>query len=127
MTALPTHQRHGLTVNLCRCCGLDFASVEAFNKHRVGTHEYTHDEGLAVGRPDGRRCLAPTELSAAGMELDPRGRWRMALSDAERTRLQQLENARGIAGNAPGATSRASRAGRVGNALASDPPTEEAS
>ncbi len=124
MTPLPPRQR---AANLCRSCGLDFASVEAFDKHRRGTHEYTHQEGVAVGKTDGRLCLTHTEIPAAGMELDPRGRWRIALTDTERTRLQQLQNARGIAGDTPGDTSRASRAGRIGKGLSSDPPTEAAS
>jgi hypothetical protein len=39
-------------------------------------------------REDGRRCLIGDELPEAGMELDERGRWRIALTDSERDRLQ---------------------------------------
>jgi hypothetical protein len=102
--------------NLCRSCGLDFASLEAFDKHRVGRHSQSG--------PHRRRCLTLTEMHAAGMELDPRGRWRIALSDTERTRLQQLENARGIAADTPGGIGLTSRAGGARADLSGEPPTE---
>jgi hypothetical protein len=73
-------------LNGCSACRTDFASVAAFDKHRTGKHEYDFD----FDHPDGRRCLAPDEMLAAGMELDPRGRWRLKLTDTERLRLSEL-------------------------------------
>lgn len=74
-------------MNLCRSCGQDFGSVSAFDRHRVGKHAYTFSEGLRMDPPheEGRRCLDASEMRAAGMELDPRGRWRIP-SDPERLR-----------------------------------------
>lgn len=74
--------------NYCRGCGSDFASVAAFDRHRVGVHAYTYSEGVRMQQPmreDGRRCLDAAEMTAAGMELDGRGRWRIP-KDAERIR-----------------------------------------
>jgi hypothetical protein len=65
--------------NYCCGCGLDFASVTAFDKHRVGKHD-----------PDERRCLDVAEILNAGMELDPRGRYRLILTDAKREALSAL-------------------------------------
>jgi hypothetical protein len=64
-------------MNLCRACGKDFASVAAFDRHRVGVHAYTFRQGLLLDPPaeDGRRCLDVDEVRAAGMEPDARGRW----------------------------------------------------
>lgn len=64
-------------MNLCRACGEDFSSVEGFDAHRVGTHEYTHPEGLRMDPPreDGRRCLSVSELEALGWERNRSGRW----------------------------------------------------
>ena len=43
-------------LNLCRSCGCDFARVSAFDRHRVGVHEYTYSEGLKLEPPArGRR------------------------------------------------------------------------
>lgn len=63
-------------MNLCRACGQDFSSVEAFDRHRVGTHGYTLDEGLLGDPPrsDGRRCLSIEQMTAGGWALDARGR-----------------------------------------------------
>ena len=58
-------------MNLCRACGEDFSSVEAFDRHRIGKHEYT----WSPEREDGRRCLAPDELEALAWEQNERGRW----------------------------------------------------
>jgi hypothetical protein len=122
--ALGGHGTSARSANLCRSCGRDFASLEAFDKHRVGTHGYTHEEGLAHGAQDGRRCLTHFELPGAGLELDRRGRWRMALSEAERTRLNHLQNTRG----ADGERSRATRAARQSQGprptLSARPPSE---
>lgn len=51
-------------MNLCTTCGLDFGSVSAFDRHRVGTHEYTLWEGLRRDPPqdNGRRCLDISEM-----------------------------------------------------------------
>jgi hypothetical protein len=72
-------------MNLCGSCGEDFSSVAAFDKHRTGTHAYTFAEGLAfdIPREDGRRCMDGAEMADAGMEVDGRGRWRIA-ADVER-------------------------------------------
>ncbi len=52
-------------MNECGECGLDFGSVSAFDRHRVGVHEYTLAEGMALdpSRFDGRRCLHEHEIT----------------------------------------------------------------
>jgi hypothetical protein len=64
-------------MNLCRSCGHDFAGVSAFDRHRIGTHDYTYAEGLRMEplREDGRRCMSTDEMADAGMELNDSGRW----------------------------------------------------
>ena len=64
-------------MNLCVACGKDFASVEGFDRHRVGKHAYLFAEGLRMTplREDGRRCLDVDELRALGWQLDKQGRW----------------------------------------------------
>jgi hypothetical protein len=64
-------------MNLCRTCGRDFASVRAFDAHRIGRHAYTQAEGLELRPPrtDGRRCLTPGEMQSTGWERDRWGRW----------------------------------------------------
>jgi len=66
-------------MNICGACGLDFASVPAFDEHRVGKHDYTFAEGARREPPryDGRRCLAVSELEDAGWGKDRWGRWRL--------------------------------------------------
>ena len=73
--------------NFCRGCSQDFASVSAFDRHRIGTYKYTHDEGLRRDpiREDGRRCLDADEMPEAGMAPDVRGRWTI-VADVERAR-----------------------------------------
>lgn len=73
-------------MNLCRSCNTDFASVAAFDKHRVGVYAYA----WTPEREDGRRCLRESELLEVGMELDPRGRWRIALTNEKRAELVAL-------------------------------------
>jgi hypothetical protein len=73
-------------MNLCRTCNTDFASLAAFDKHRTGVHEYL----WSPDREDGRRCLIGDELLEAGMELDPKGRWRTALTGEKRAELAAL-------------------------------------
>ena len=76
------------TMNLCCACNTDFASVSAFDKHRIGKHAYAHSEGLTKNPPveDGRRCMDEDEIRAAAMELDARGRWTIA---ADRKRITE--------------------------------------
>lgn len=62
----PPHRLNG-----CRACGADFSSVETFDAHRVGKHEYL----LSPERVDGRRCLDEDEMTAKGWRKDKRGRW----------------------------------------------------
>ena len=64
-------------VNLCRACDQDFGGLELFDRHRVGVHEYTFKEGLAMVPPreDGRRCLDVEEMTGLGWRLNARGRW----------------------------------------------------
>ena len=42
-------------------------------------------------RLDGRRCLHPEEMEEHGMEVDPRGRWRIVMADGARERLSALK------------------------------------
>ena len=53
--------------NFCVTCGNDFASLEAFDKHRVG--EYTD-----IG-PDTRLCLDVEELTDIGLVPNDKGRF----------------------------------------------------
>jgi hypothetical protein len=80
-------------LNFCASCETDFASVGAFDRHRIGVHAYTFQEGQRLDPPreDGRRCMSASEMQAAGMEVDPRGRWRIALSTADQNRLRSLK------------------------------------
>jgi hypothetical protein len=79
-------------VNLCSSCGLDFASVSAFDKHRAGRHAYTLAEGLRLDPPreDGRRCLDLEEFAVAGLGLGRRGRWSLT-ADAARAHARFAE------------------------------------
>jgi hypothetical protein len=74
-------------VNLCRACRHDFASVKAFDRHRIGRHDYTLADGFRRDPPveHGRRCLDVDEIRAAGMELDRRGRWQL-VAEADHVR-----------------------------------------
>ena len=64
-------------LNGCSECGQDFTSTSLFDRHRVGTYEYTLEQGLQLdsSREDGRRCLDVDEMTAKGWELNDRGRW----------------------------------------------------
>lgn len=79
-------------MNLCTSCGADFSSVSAFDRHRIGSNQYDFREGLEMDPPrlDGRRCMDEAEMLAGGLELDRRGRWRIAITDSERERLRRL-------------------------------------
>jgi hypothetical protein len=75
-------------MNTCGACGEDFGSLTAFDAHRVGRHDFTYTEGLAMRPPreDGRRCLTVAEMNAEGFTRNRRGRWSKenALLDARR-------------------------------------------
>ena len=79
-------------MNFCTSCKTDFASVSAFDRHRVGRHAYTFREGLEMVpmRDDGRRCLDTFEMRTAGLQRDRRGRWAI-VGDPER--FQQVRAA----------------------------------
>ena len=62
-------------MNLCNACNEDFASLSAFDEHRVGKHAYLYSEEQV----DGRRCRTPDELRSLGMRKDSRGRWRLPI------------------------------------------------
>src|SRR4051794_13907377 len=51
-------------MNVCVGCGLDFGSVAAFDRHRVGVFAYSLWDGLRMDPPreDGRRCLNVDEI-----------------------------------------------------------------
>lgn len=63
--------------NQCGACHEDFSSLELFDRHRVGVHDYTFKEGLDMNPPreDGRRCLDPTEMAERGWRLNDRQLW----------------------------------------------------
>ena len=67
-------------MNQCATCGEDFVSLEGFDAHRVGEHDYTFAEGLRMNPPveDGRRCLDVAEMLEAGWHRDKNGRWVVA-------------------------------------------------
>jgi hypothetical protein len=64
-------------LNGCGGCHADFTSLETFDRHRVGTYEYTLEQGLKLDPPreDGRRCLSPEEMQAKSWERNDKGRW----------------------------------------------------
>lgn len=66
----------------CRPCDLDFASLRAFDRDRVGDHELDYPE-----HENGRRCLRLDELAGHGLEQDSRGRWRETLTSEKRAQL----------------------------------------
>jgi hypothetical protein len=72
--------------NLCRSCGKDFSSLEAFDAHRVGKHAHTYSEGIALEpmREDGRRCLRTDEMGAFSRGADER--WYLVASRARVSR-----------------------------------------
>ena len=78
-------------MNLCVSCGLDFSDVPDFDDHRVGKHEYTYSQGVAMEpmREDGRRCLTLDEMRRSGWTRDRYGRWRSPVEhvNVERVRL----------------------------------------
>ena len=78
-------------MNECGTCGIDFASVTAFDRHRVGKHAFTHTQGLRMKPPreDGRRCLDTDEMAALGMAISGRGRWAIPGNKDRFVRWQQ--------------------------------------
>ena len=76
----------------CATCGLAFSGTSAFDAHRTGKHAYTFAQGLAFepAVEDGRRCLDTEEMVEVGMELDPRGRWRVIASDKQLAGLARM-------------------------------------
>jgi hypothetical protein len=64
-------------VYFCTTCKENFTGLEAFDRHRVGTHEFTFQEGLRLDSPreDGRRCLDEEEMRARGWAKSVRGGW----------------------------------------------------
>ena len=93
-------------LNECVTCGLDFASIRAFDLHRVGKFPQSGPsewrDRVAAGlverfddwRPEhGRRCLDEDEMIAAGLERDERGRWRLELTPEDRARLTRSRTA----------------------------------
>lgn len=87
-------------LNGCSSCGLDFASVGAFDAHRTGVHDYTFSEGMRMdpSREDGRRCLDLDELPEHGLEYRKTRQgvdcWGLVISEQARNRLSAL---RGLA------------------------------
>ena len=67
--------------NFCASCGEDFASVRAFDRHRVGRHDVL----WSLDNEGGRRCLDSVEMEAAGMAPGGRRRWEI-VAEAERAR-----------------------------------------
>jgi hypothetical protein len=96
----------GGAVNECSACRRDFASVAAFDKHRVGAYPQAgpadwldrRSAGLVAPLEDwtpelGRRCLDDDdEFAAAGLEVDGNGRWRIIIGADERERLAVLRS-----------------------------------
>lgn len=109
-----------IPLNGCSPCGEDFASVEAFDRHRIGNAHFryapngpTMSEALgpyetisewydafgAGKRPkvyplpascEGRRCMDAEEMLAAGLEQRENGRWGIPVTDAKRESLTRL-------------------------------------
>lgn len=51
-------------MNKCSGCSRDFTSVTAFDRHRTGSFS-----------KDTRRCMSEAEMSKAGLERKPNGKW----------------------------------------------------
>lgn len=86
-------------LNYCRGCSQDFGSVELFDRHRVGKHDYTYIEGLQMKprRIDGRRCLSVEEMVEKGWTLGMRGRWMdPARAKVVPARAKPLESLEGV-------------------------------
>jgi hypothetical protein len=68
---------------------LDFSSLKAFDRHLVADKLRARTKWNAYPL----RCLDTAELEQAGMDLDSRGRWQIAISEAEQVRLADLRAA----------------------------------
>lgn len=91
------HDHYGLPekpLNLCRSCGRDFGGVNAFDRHRVGKHEYLYDDE----HPDGRRCLTEDEMLPTGLRRRADGRWGQD-SDGLQERLGSSVEATHVSGS----------------------------
>jgi hypothetical protein len=64
----------GAIKSTCPTCGEIFASVAAFDFHRVGPYQ-----------PARRRCLTSLEMLAEGMNQDDRGWWALPAIDTKQT------------------------------------------
>ena len=62
----PMHVLPRLTGHTCECtaCRERFSGERAFDAHRVGPYA-----------ANGRHCLTPPEMVAAGLAVNPRGHW----------------------------------------------------
>ena len=63
-----------MTRSKCAACGVVFASVSAFDAHRVGNYE-RRDPATGRKRRATRRCLSLVELVARGMVQNARSFW----------------------------------------------------
>lgn len=77
-------------MNVCPTCGLDFSTVAAFDDHRIGTFDYTFQQGVRREPPvfDGRRCLDLEEMEQAGWRTDRYGRWKSPIEHPAVERVQ---------------------------------------
>lgn len=96
-------------MNFCVTCGENFGSVQSFDRHRVGKHEYTFMEGLSrePSLEDGRRCLDLDEMASlrdkqgrSVFERNARGAWSIA-PDMARARLLRNTDATATEGVSP--------------------------
>ena len=86
-------------MNQCGLCRLDFAGLEDFDAHHVGTHEYTYWEGARMEPPhaDGRRCLARVEMIEDGWGQNAHGRWLCPRNVRKQGRQGRLSARRSVA------------------------------
>lgn len=85
----PTRHRFARPQNGCVSCGLDFGSLSAFEKHRVGKHEHV----FSAEHPDGRRCLTVAELEAKDFRTDIHGRWRTPIKEGQQADWSKIRSA----------------------------------
>ena len=73
---ITTNTQPALKGERCQCasCGVVFAGLRAFDRHRTG------DFGLSSENPNGRRCRSAGEMQSSGMELSSQGLWRIMAS-----------------------------------------------
>lgn len=69
-------------MNICVSCSRDFASVRAFDSHRIGSYR------------GGRWCLSDDELRENGFVQNAYGRWTL---DEDATRARRRFSAAGVA------------------------------